>query len=897
MLVPQGKGSGIPTEPYHTPSLEAQQPSPTTHSSPLLPPVTTASIPTVIPSDTPYLSEGDAFPTDSGFEADQDRANIAKTSTMPYESTSRVTSLVVDEGTQELEINSLKERIKLLDDKDRGVAEHSGDDAPIKGSWLDVGEEAAERVSNDTEEMETVLTSMNVATVLASGVAEVPTCSGFIPTAGPPTTRVPTGSDVVPTAEQLDIQMARQLEEEMEREARKMNEQIARYAEIAKIHDEEELQIMIDRLDKSNETVAKKKQKRFKRKVIRFEQESAKKLKTSEEVPEEVKSHDEVPKEKVKEMMQLVPVEEVYVEALQVKHLITDWKHLDREDLNQLWALVKESLNIRPASSDKEMELWVELKRLYEPDVEDQLWTHTHNMMHALVKWKLYDSCGVHRVTSKDNKIFMLIEKDYPLRKGLAIVMISYKLQVENYFQMANDLILKIYKIASSLRQQVKKVPTAEEKQCHCCEDCTATKVKKKLFLALGRLLEEIHVTWAHLEKKRTRLRTYTNSLEDLCKQCVETRHSGKLRDRNVKESWALLEDLALYDNESWNDPWDFANPVKAIYLPQDVLSTSNFCLIELNSSPHDTQYCMENPKQAFVEYASLCIDEARGLVSNFMASQDARLFKFKADFKQQQSKMTNKIDTVLKAITDLMAGALPSDTVKNPKLNVNTTTLGLSARSYPTDDPQCSTHIHGLINTITIHPKQQIISSYSMAEEEEREREADPKDTNTITYNEEQRYTPQLEWEDITAINNLRLNRDDKRIEWLDVEETLDLVDTSKESVYESLIKEMPKCLLNYDFISKKTTFVEIACLAINRKYGLMTFTDKTKEITFKTPYKDPERSKLSRKDHDLLSSRIILSEDDYNRGCKKPSDLEHGFYRDTIKLGPEYFTRMDDK
>nr|GEY60913.1 hypothetical protein [Tanacetum cinerariifolium] len=27
----------------------------------------------------------------------------------------------------------------------------------------------------------------------------------------------------------------------------------------------------------------------------------------------------------------------------------------------------------------------------------------------------------------------------------------------------------------------VKKVLTAEEKQCHCCEDCTATKVKKKL--------------------------------------------------------------------------------------------------------------------------------------------------------------------------------------------------------------------------------------------------------------------------------------------------------------------------------------------------------------------------------------------------------------------------------
>ncbi|GKB57900.1 hypothetical protein Tco_0914086, partial [Tanacetum coccineum] len=42
-------------------------------------------------------------------------------------------------------------------------------------------------------------------------------------------------------------------------------------------------------------------------------------------------------------------------------------------------------------------------------------------------------------------------------------------------------------------------------------------------FLALGWLLEEIHVTWAHLEKKRTRLRTYTKSHDDFCKQWLET--------------------------------------------------------------------------------------------------------------------------------------------------------------------------------------------------------------------------------------------------------------------------------------------------------------------------------------------------------------------------------------
>ncbi|GKC66003.1 hypothetical protein Tco_1098601 [Tanacetum coccineum] len=289
-------------------------------------------------------------------------------------------------------------------------------------------------------------------------------------------------------------------------------------------------------------------------------------------------------------------------------------------------------------------------------------------------------------------------------------------------------------------------------------------------------------------------------------RRTIDQSAGGKLHDRNAKESWALLEDLALYDNKSWNDARDFAKPIKAIFLSQDVTSTSDRYLIELEnqvqrlmeahlslmqptqvnkitssceicSGPHDTQYCMENlAEQAFVEYASSRTDEARGkwytfkpkqnnlgdtynsswkshpnlrwkqpqnsqnsfsnppirfqpngsipnrsfnnnpqnfnsqsnlegLVSNFMASQDARLSKFEADFKQQ-SGMTNKIDSVLKAITDQIAGVLPSDTGKNQKLNISSTTLVLSARSYPTEDPQCSTHTHGSINTITIHPK-----------------------------------------------------------------------------------------------------------------------------------------------------------------------------------------------
>nr|GEY22091.1 retrotransposon protein, putative, unclassified [Tanacetum cinerariifolium] len=203
---------------------------------------------------------------------------------------------------------------------------------------------------------------------------------------------------------------------------------------------------------------SKEEAERLKRKGLNLEQEHVKKQKTSEEASEIEKSTEEIPEEKMKEMIQLVLVEDVYVQALQIKHPIIDWK-----------ALVKEYLSIRPTTSEKEMKLWVELKRLYEPDPEDQLWTQIQNFMQAPVEWKLYDLCGVHQVTAKDKDIFMLVEKDYPLRKGLAIVMISYKLQVETYSRMANELVLKIYKFArvipptSVSRPQLKSNPMKDK--------------------------------------------------------------------------------------------------------------------------------------------------------------------------------------------------------------------------------------------------------------------------------------------------------------------------------------------------------------------------------------------------------------------------------------------------
>nr|GEU59632.1 hypothetical protein [Tanacetum cinerariifolium] len=364
-------------------------------------------------------SQGEACPTVTGLEAGQDRATIIKTSTLPSDSTPRVTSLAADEDTQELEITSLKARIKLLEDKDGERAEPSGEDATIKGRSLETEEEAANILTSEVQVV-SVPPAAEVVTV------SVPTGSGLFPTASPIFT---TASVVTPYSrrkgkekmvesdtpkkkklqKQIDVQVASEIEEQMVREDQRMNEQIARDAEIARIHEEEELQMMKDCLDKNNKVIArhlheyeqaaveltigekielinkliedfipmasKEVGERFKRKGLRLEQESPKKMKTSKDVSEE----------DPKQMMQLVPVEEVYVEALQVKHPIIDWeihtegqrtywkiirlggrtvvyqffidmlKHFDRKGLNQVWNLVKETLSIRQATSKEKM--------------------------------------------------------------------------------------------------------------------------------------------------------------------------------------------------------------------------------------------------------------------------------------------------------------------------------------------------------------------------------------------------------------------------------------------------------------------------------------------------------------------------------------------------------------
>nr|GFB83566.1 hypothetical protein [Tanacetum cinerariifolium] len=250
MLVHHGEGSGTPTEPHHTPFPEDATSHPTTSSIPL-PSIPTAPIPPVTQPDPTPISEGEACPTESGFIADKDRATIAKSSTLPHDSAPRVTSPIADKGSmqhniseltdlctslqrqysellvkfqaQEEEIVRLMEMVQVLEDKEGNTAKQSGDDAPIKGRSINEGELAAERISNDSEEIARVLTSMDAAIVLAGGI-DVPTAVVPFPLLGK---EVMVESDTPKKKklqEQIDAQVARELEEQQEKEDMRMNE-------------------------------------------------------------------------------------------------------------------------------------------------------------------------------------------------------------------------------------------------------------------------------------------------------------------------------------------------------------------------------------------------------------------------------------------------------------------------------------------------------------------------------------------------------------------------------------------------------------------------------------------------------------------------------------------------
>nr|GEW96725.1 ribonuclease H-like domain-containing protein [Tanacetum cinerariifolium] len=327
-----------------------------------------------------------AFPTDTSLDAGQDRENIAKTYALPHEAPPRFTSLGGGEGrSRHLRIIRREEKDllkRMLQTRGRGVDQ--------RDDLLD-RDKSADKRSDSTDEMSYVLGSLGAANILASGglrsvfttasisVATastyispaVATASGSFSTTAifitasvaTPTSRVTRSSRgvVIGSSSPISINIS-----SISKKDKGKGEQAKRDSEIARIHAEKELKMMITELDRSNEMVVKYLTKdfkgmtfeqieekfipawekmqdfmpmnskieseRIKRPGIQLDKEKSKKLKTVEasgtEPTQEQQSEEpkELSEEELKKMMELVLVEELYIEALQVKYPIIDWE-------------------------------------------------------------------------------------------------------------------------------------------------------------------------------------------------------------------------------------------------------------------------------------------------------------------------------------------------------------------------------------------------------------------------------------------------------------------------------------------------------------------------------------------------------------------------------------------
>ncbi|GJU74007.1 retrotransposon ORF1 [Tanacetum coccineum] len=272
----------------------------------------------------------------------------------------------------------------------------------------------------------------------------------------------------------------------------------------------------------------------------------------------------------------------------------------------------------------------------------------------------------------------------------------------------------------------------------------------------------------------------------------------------------------------------------------KDVFEARYIC-----SGPHDTQYCMKDPEQAFVEYASSHINE----------------------------------------------------------------TGVSSARSHPTMDPQCSTQIHSSINTITIHPKQQNNSCNDKTEEnEEEERDRPENHPNSptppdpsISFITEKFLKLNSLFESLGLVPpspNAELvctKEEDGDVMFIEI---ILKDDNSHMEETEPGVQEVDSIIdPRLSHVVLRRPFVEMFDMTHDLPEGVVRFINGTDGVAYKMPHKIEQYDSLSDLEKEHTKSVYLRNKEDKRRGVEYVMSKILGFYKECLKLGPKYLTGMDDE
>ncbi|GJY41165.1 hypothetical protein Tco_0428435 [Tanacetum coccineum] len=87
-------------------------------------------------------------------------------------------------------------------------------------------------------------------------------------------------------------------------------------------------------------------------------------------------------------------------------------------------------LTLKRPEEAYERVLWGDLKVMFKPDVESEVWRNLQG--HKVTVWKLFSSSGVHFVMFQNLNIIMLVEKKYLLTPATITEMLNKKLQADH---------------------------------------------------------------------------------------------------------------------------------------------------------------------------------------------------------------------------------------------------------------------------------------------------------------------------------------------------------------------------------------------------------------------------------------------------------------------------------
>ena len=76
----------------------------------------------------------------------------------------------------------------------------------------------------------------------------------------------------------------------------------------------------------------------------------------------------------------------------------------------------------------------------------------------------------------------------------------------------------------------------------------------------------------------------------------------------------------------------------------------------------------------------------------------------------------------------------------------------------------------------------------------------------------------------------------------------------------------------------------------------GIVRFKDETDEINYQMPYKIEKYQDLSNIEKEHSQAVYYRNDEDRRRGVDYVMERIFGFYKDCLKLGPEYNTGKDD-